>query len=123
MHEFARAGFLPSPSQSGIVVAMLTSPSQSVGWTIFSNHGHVLIFIAGHPDARIRDVANAVGITERRAQGIVKELSDGGFLIVNKSGRRNTYRLNPDQRLRHPIEAQHKIGELLQLFVDEQNES
>lgn len=97
---------------------MLPSASESIGWTIFSNHGHVLIYIAGHPDARIRDIATAVGITERRAQGIVRELSDGGFLIVSKSGRRNTYRLNPNQKLRHPVEAQHTIGELLGLFVD-----
>jgi hypothetical protein len=97
---------------------MLPESSEPIGWTIFSNHGHVLIYIAGHPDARIRDVATAVGITERRAQGIVRELADGGFLIVSKVGRRNAYRLNPEQRLRHPVESQHTIGELISMFTE-----
>jgi len=98
-------------------VLVSNAPQRVSGWTIFSNHGHVLIYIAGTPDARIRDIAAAVGITERRAQGIVKELSDGGFLVVGKSGRRNTYRLNPQQRLRHPVESGHTVGEILGLFA------
>lgn len=86
------------------------------GWTVFSNHGHVLIFISGHPDARIRDIAAAVGITERRAQAIVGELVNAGFLSVHKNGRRNTYSVHSKARLRHPIESSHSIGEVLSLF-------
>lgn len=86
------------------------------GWTVFSNHGHVLIYISGHPDARIRDIADAVGITERRAQAIVGELVEAGFLSVRKSGRRNHYIVHDKARLRHPIESSHSIGEVLALF-------
>ena len=86
------------------------------GWTVFSNHGHVLIFVATHPEARIRDIAAAVGITERRAQAIVSELVEVGFLSVHKTGRRNTYSVHPEARLRHPAEAQHTIGEVIALF-------
>lgn len=88
------------------------------GWTVFSNHGHVLIFVATNPEARIRDIAAAVGITERRAQAIVSELVGVGFLSVRKNGRRNTYSVNPEARLRHPAESQHTIGEVISLFQE-----
>ena len=57
-------------------------------WTLFSNHGHVLLFLANDPEARLRDVAAAVGITERAVQKIVRDLQDGGVLSVSKHGRR-----------------------------------
>ena len=88
------------------------------GWTVFSNHGHVLIFVATNPQARIRDIAAAVGITERRAQAIVSELVEVGFLSVTKNGRRNTYSVHPEARLRHPAESQHTIGEVISLFQE-----
>ena len=37
--------------------------------------------VARRPDLRIREVAAAVGITERAAQGILSELVDAGFAI------------------------------------------
>ena len=43
-------------------------------WTFLSNHAHVLVCLASNPDARLRDVAAEVGITERAVQGIVGDL-------------------------------------------------
>jgi len=83
---------------------------------VFSNHGHVLIYVATHPDARVRDVAGEVGITERRAQTILRELSDAGYVTAIRTGRRNAYRVHPGARLRHPAEAGHTIGEVLAVF-------
>ena len=34
-------------------------------WTFLSNHGHVLMCLAADPDARLRDIAERVGVTER----------------------------------------------------------
>ena len=48
-------------------------------WTFLSNHGHVLLALAQDPQARMRDVATAVGITERAVQLIVRDLEDGGL--------------------------------------------
>ncbi|NNL00312.1 MAG: winged helix-turn-helix domain-containing protein, partial [Xanthomonadales bacterium] len=53
-------------------------------WTLFSNHGHVLVCLARDPGARLRDVATAVGITERAVQKIVRDLQDGGMVSVTK---------------------------------------
>lgn len=86
-------------------------------WTLFSNHGHVLLFLAGHRDARLRDVAERVGITERAVQKIVRELQEAGYLSVSKHGRCNRYRVNARKTLRHPIEAHCTVARLAQLMV------
>lgn len=85
-------------------------------WTFLTNHAHVLIHLSGSPDSRIRDIASAVGITERSVQGILHDLETDGYVTTTKSGRRNTYRIEPNMRFRHPAEADHRIGELLRIF-------
>lgn len=82
-------------------------------WTFLSNHGHVLICLARDPEARLRDVALAVGITERAVQKIVSDLEEAGVVERLRDGRRNRYRLHPDKPLRHPIEAHRSVGALL----------
>ena len=66
-----------------------TDESGAKQWTFLSNHGHVLIFLAQNPQARIRDIAAAVGITERSAQIILADLEAAGYLTKIKVGRRN----------------------------------
>jgi hypothetical protein len=83
------------------------------GWTFFTNHGHVLVCLADDPTIRTRDIAAQVGITERAAQGIISDLVEAGFVTRTKEGRRNHYDVHPDQPLRHPLEAEHTVGELL----------
>ncbi len=73
----------------------------------------MLVFVAQNPEARIRDIAAAVGVTDRAAQTILNDLVDAGYLARSRHGRRNHYRLNTDQPLRHPIEQDHAIGDLL----------
>jgi DNA-binding Lrp family transcriptional regulator len=84
-------------------------------WTIFSNHGHVLFCLTRDPEARLRDVAADVGITERAVQKIVRDLQDGGMISITKSGRRNRYRIHKKQTLRHEIEASCKIRDLIKV--------
>jgi predicted transcriptional regulator of viral defense system len=74
-------------------------------WQFFSNYAHVLVCLAENPDARLRDVAERVGITERTALRVVTHLEEAGILTRVKVGRRNSYVIDPDKRLRHPIEA------------------
>ena len=85
-------------------------------WTFFTNHAHVLLCLARDPEMRIRDIALKVGITERAAQRIVAELVDAGYLQRAKSGRRNRYTLNTERPLRHPLESEHAVGEILELL-------
>lgn len=88
----------------------------AVTWTFLSNHTHVLVLLARDPDALLRSVADAVGITERAVQRIVSELADSGYLQVERVGRRNRYRIADRRPLRHPVEAGTTVRELLQLL-------
>jgi len=82
-------------------------------WTFLTNHAHTLLCVARDPGIRHRDLAQRVGITERAAQRIVGHLIDGGYLTVVREGRRNRYLLHPELPLRHPLEHDHQIGEIL----------
>ena len=87
----------------------------AAGWTFLSNHGHVLVCLSLDPDARLRDVAERVGITERAVQQIVADLEAAGYLLKTKTGRRNHYRVQRAGRFRHPLECQVTVGEFLDL--------
>ena len=82
-------------------------------WTFLTNHAHVLVCLSADPDLRGWEIAQRVGITERAAQKIVADLIAEGYLERERVGRRNTYQVNVDLQLRHPIENQHRVGELL----------
>lgn len=86
-------------------------------WTFLSNHGHVLVCLALDPNARLRDVASQVGITERAVQKIVGDLEEAGVLVRQRSGRRNSYHLNGNAPLRHALEAHRTVGALLGLVA------
>lgn len=86
------------------------------GWTFLTNHCHVLVVLSRDPAARIRDIADEVGITLRTVQRILNEMEEEGILRVEKSGRRNSYLINREYSLRHPLESKHKVGELLDLL-------
>ena len=90
-----------------------TDPNTS--WTFLSNHAHVLVSLARDPDARLRDVAARVGITERATQRIVGQLEDAGILTKVRDGRRIHYQINEGQPLRHPLAAHMTVGALLKL--------
>ena len=104
-----------SPRQGGAArVAAEAVPQRA--WTFLSNHAHVLILISREPEVRLRDIAAAVGITERAATGIINDLEASGYLTRAKDGRRNRYTVHRHRRFRHPQEAGHSIDELLRIF-------
>ena len=78
-----------------------------------TNHARVLETVCADPDARLRDIAAAVGITERTAHLIVKDLEDAGYLTKSRDGRRNRYELHGDLPLRHPGHEHRTVGELI----------
>lgn len=86
-------------------------------WTFLSNHGHVLVMLAQDPGARMRDVAESVGITERAVQQIVRDLVEQEYLHKAKVGRRNQYEIVRDAHFRHPLESRVTLGPFLDLIV------
>jgi len=69
-------------------------------WTLLTNHGAALVYVAEHPDARITDVAGAIGVTERYAAQVLSDLRAVGYIHAERVGRRNVYRLDPGQPMR-----------------------
>ncbi len=93
---------------------MLTAPEPNrPAWTFLTNHAHVLIAISRNPELRQRDIAYAVGITVGAVQRIIHELEEEGYLESERVGRRNRYRIIEDQHLRHPLEDQHTLRDLI----------
>ncbi|OWY62276.1 AsnC family transcriptional regulator [cyanobacterium TDX16] len=87
-------------------------------WSFLTNHARALLYIAHEPDARLRDLAVAVGVTERTAYGIVADLAEAGYVLKEKDGRRNRYQVQKHLPLRGSIVRERTIGEVLDLFVD-----
>lgn len=100
------------PSRSSAPPDRAAAAGRPPAWTFLTNHGHVLVCIAQHADIRISEIADLVGIGERATHRIVCDLVDGGYLVRKKDGRRNTYAVNYEQALRHPLESAHSIGEV-----------
>jgi hypothetical protein len=91
---------------------------QRATWTFFTNHARVLVTIAADPEARIRDIAARIGITERAAQGIVKDLQEAGYVLSTRDGRRNRYEIVPGGTLRHPSQTDIPVQALIDLFAN-----
>jgi MarR family len=86
-------------------------------WDFLTNHAHVLVCVARDPGIRLRDIAAAVGITERAAHRIVSELVDEGYVVRERQGRRNRYQVKTKLPLRHPLAEEHEVGDLLEVLV------
>ena len=94
----------------------MSSPEKEHTWHFLTSHSQALLCIHRDPQARLRDMAQAVGITERATQRIVSDLVDAGYVTRERVGRRNRYSLNMSVPMRHPSQRDHEIGELLELL-------
>jgi Mn-dependent DtxR family transcriptional regulator len=82
-------------------------------WRFVTNHGRVLECIATDSTARLRDIAELVGITERAVAQIVNDLEADGYISKQRAGRRNEYEIHPDRPLRHPRHQHRTAHELI----------
>lgn len=87
-------------------------------WSFLTNHARVLACIAQDPGVRIRDIAATLGITERSAFGIVRDLTAAGYVLKDKDGRRNRYTIQAHMPLRRGTDRHQTIAELLAVLVD-----
>jgi DNA-binding MarR family transcriptional regulator len=94
-------------------------PSSGKGrqWNLVTNHGHVLAYLASDPDARLRDIAATVGVTERTAAQIVIDLEGAGYLIKTRVGRRNRYQIDAQRKVRTPRLPTMTIAQLIDLLL------
>lgn len=94
--------------------------ADEIGWTFFSNHGHVYFLLASNDDITVREVALRVGITERSVLGIIQELENAGYIKREKVGRSNRYKIVGKKTLRHPLESNVQIKDLVEIIRNAQ---
>lgn len=86
-------------------------------WSFLTNHARVLLCIADDPGVRLRDIAARVGITERGAYGIVTDLTEAGYVVKERDGRRNRYQIQEHLPLPETDSRKRTIGEVLALLA------
>jgi DNA-binding MarR family transcriptional regulator len=97
-------------------IERVPDPSTAAKWVFLTKHAHVLLSVARDPEARARDIAERVGITERATQRILSDLLAADYISKTKVGRRNRYTVNRQGRLRHPIFRDLAIGPLIDIL-------
>ena len=94
-----------------------STTAEASHWTFLTSHAHVLLCLATDPAIRVRDIAEAVGITERATLRILHDLAQAGYVTSERIGRRNHYRLHPSAAMRHPMERATPVGVLIDALV------
>ncbi|MCH9679799.1 MAG: winged helix-turn-helix domain-containing protein [Deltaproteobacteria bacterium] len=100
-------------SSAGSTASSRRATSDEHAWTFVSNYAHVLVCVARDPNVTLRRIAEQVGVTERAVHRIVTELETVGVVTRVREGRRNHYDLDVTVPLRHPLEADNTVGDLL----------
>ena len=88
-----------------------------MAWGFLTNPARALLCIAQDPGVRLREIASTLGLTERAAFGIVTDLVQAGYVLKDKHGRRNRYRVQIDQPLSEALLRQRTVGQLLDLLA------
>lgn len=89
----------------------------AVSWTFLTNHAQALLCIARDPGIRLRDIADRLGITERSAYAIVLDLVEAGYIVKEKTGRRNRYQIQAHLPLPESSSRERTVGEVLALLA------
>jgi DNA-binding IclR family transcriptional regulator len=91
-------------------------------WKFFTNHALVLLAVAADPEILLREIAEAVGITERAAHRIIGDLENGGYITRKRRGRRNYYQVHLEavltqQGLNHPLLEGRSMGQVAAQYL------
>jgi len=86
-------------------------------WSFLTNHGRALLCIAQNPEIRLRDIAADLGITERHAYAIVTDLTEAGYVVKEKEGRRNRYQVQSHLALPELPDREQAIGDVLDVLT------
>ena len=90
------------------------SPDDNRAWTLLTNHGAALLYVAENPDATVREVADGIDITERATARILRDLRREEYMEAIRVGRRNTYNLRRSARLRHHVGRDRRVSDFLE---------
>ena len=65
-------------------------------WGFLTTHALILIHVTQHSRSTVREIALAVGLTERAAHSALLDLREAGIIDRQREGRRNSYTVNFD---------------------------
>jgi len=82
-------------------------------WTLLTSHGHVLFYVASDPDATVRQITDALGISERRVSTILHDLEAGGMVRSTRVGVGKHHEVNPEATFRHPTLGHVRLQDVL----------
>jgi DNA-binding transcriptional regulator YhcF (GntR family) len=85
-------------------------------WNFITNHGLVLIYISHNPQCTMREMAAALGVTERSIQRVLDDLEAEGYIAWQRTGKGNIYEINHARGLRHRLIKDSMVGDLLNLL-------
>jgi predicted transcriptional regulator len=85
-------------------------------WTFITNHAAVLTLLNRQEHLTSREIALALGITERSVIRIIKDLEADGYITKRKEGRKNQYTVNTDLPLRRNDQREVPVYDLIQLI-------
>ncbi len=111
--EIAHANQILAPKYRNQIATILAVAQ----WSFLTNHARALLCIAHDPGLRLRDMAEALGVTERSAYAIVADLTDAGYVLKERDGRRNRYSIQHHMPLPESTERQRTVGEVLHLLA------
>jgi DNA-binding IclR family transcriptional regulator len=92
-------------------------------WSFLTNHARAILLIADQPDVRLRDIADALDVTERTAYGIVADITAAGYVVKERDGRRNRYHIQDHLPLRDSTSRERTLGDLLDVLIDARSEA
>lgn len=98
-------------------LAAAGASATKIGWSFLTNHTHILVCLSRNPTTTVRELSDQVGITERSVQRLLSDLEESGVVKRSKEGRCNRYDVDLKFRLRHPLEADRTVGQLLKTLT------
>jgi len=72
------------------------SPDAGRRWGFLTTHAVCLIYVTQHAHSTVREIALAVGVTERAAYAVLRDLRQASIIDQERQGRRNSYSVNFD---------------------------
>jgi len=82
-------------------------------WLFLTNQARVLLYISSNPASTARRIAQAVGITERATQRLIRDLDEAGYITRKRVGRHNEYVVHRDQPISGEVVGDVPISSLI----------
>ncbi len=82
-------------------------------WGFLTNHALVLIHVYEHPRSTLREISQAVGITERAALSILRQMEEEDCVQRAKEGRRVRYTVNLPAVMKMQTRLPYNLNEIV----------